>query len=160
MARPSIAFIVLSTLSRVGSNTHSRRRSNVKGKMIFPKSTCWKSPQRSSAFFQMKSASVVLFVAISDFLSIIPSRWQNATTKCYKPKGRFEEFGIDVATPFRRLTRPLRVSSSELLHEIGKSCMSARPYVQRRCHPRRGKKCYLWTERNTMCVNKAQLQVL
>ena len=44
------------TASRVGSSAHSRRRSRVNGKMILPKSVCLKSPQRSSAFFQIKSA--------------------------------------------------------------------------------------------------------
>ena len=40
------------------ARTHSRRRSSVKGKIILPNSVCLKLPQRSSAFFQMKSARV------------------------------------------------------------------------------------------------------
>lgn len=81
------------TASRVGSSAHSRRRSKVNGKMILPKSVCLKSPQRSSAFFQIKSACeaadpVNSFILVSNHLLHKTVPWPNSEWQpCFAQKG-------------------------------------------------------------------------
>ena len=52
-----------STAARVGSSTHSRRRSTAKGRMMRPNSDCLKSPRSVSAIFQMSVARFCWFMA-------------------------------------------------------------------------------------------------
>ncbi|MCY1461386.1 hypothetical protein D9M71_790410 [compost metagenome] len=59
-----LAFIAsywLRTLSRVGSSTHSRRRSTVNGRIMRPYSEGLKAPSNRSAMFQIKGARVCWF---------------------------------------------------------------------------------------------------
>src|SRR5690625_319358 len=95
------------TASRVGSSAHSRRRSKVNGKMILPKSVCLKSPQRSSAFFQIKSACeaadpVNSFILDSNHLLHTTVPWSNSECQpCFAHQGPNSNSGLNLRSYLR-----------------------------------------------------------